>query len=134
MKSQLASGAQVWGGVLLAVTAIALTIRALTPDYASVRVGRADAGYLESGDCRKCHETNYASWHATFHRTMTQEAIRETILGDFERDNTITYQGVRAEMVRENGRLLDEADRVRMARSNNSKSCAPSVPGESSSI
>ena len=27
----------------------------------------------------------------------------ETILGDFEHDNTITYQGVRAEMVRENG-------------------------------
>ena len=28
----------------------------------------------------------------------------ESVLGDFDRDNTITYQGVRAEMVRENGR------------------------------
>ena len=34
---------------------------------------------------------------------MTQEANPQSILGDFERDNTITYQGVRAEMVRENG-------------------------------
>ena len=68
-----------------------------------MRAGRADAGYLESGDCRKCHETNYTSWHATFHRTMTQEAGPESILGDFERENTLTYQGVRSEMTRENG-------------------------------
>ena len=39
MKFRLAAGALTWGGVLLALTAIALTIRALTPDYASVRVG-----------------------------------------------------------------------------------------------
>ena len=90
--------------ILLALTGIALTIRALTPDYASVRAGRADAGYLESGDCRKCHEWNYATWHATFHRTMTREADAETILGDFEHDNTLTYQGIRAEMVREGNR------------------------------
>ena len=95
---------RILGGVLLAVTAIALTIRALTPDYAGVRIGRADAGYLESGDCRKCHESNYTTWHSTFHRTMTREADIQTVLGDFEHDNTLTYQGIRAEMVREGGR------------------------------
>ncbi len=92
-----------WAITLLALGAIAIAIRATAPAYATVRAGRADAGYLESGDCRKCHETNYASWHATFHRTMTQEAGPESIVGDFERDNTITYQGVRSEMTRENG-------------------------------
>jgi predicted CXXCH cytochrome family protein len=92
-----------WAITLLALGGIAAAIRAVAPAYATVRAGRADAGYLESGDCRKCHETNYASWHATFHRTMTQEAGPESILGDFERDNTITYQGVRTDMVRENG-------------------------------
>ena len=92
-----------WAITLLALGAIAVVIRAVAPAYATVRAGRADAGYLESGDCRKCHETNYASWHATFHRTMTQEAGPESIVGDFERDNTITYQGVRSEMTRENG-------------------------------
>ncbi len=92
-----------WAITLLALGAVAVAIRAVAPDYATVRAGRADAGYLESGDCRKCHETNYTSWHATFHRTMTQEAGPESILGDFERENTITYQGVRTEMVRENG-------------------------------
>ena len=92
-----------WGITLLALGAVAVAIRAVAPGYATVRAGRADAGYLESGDCRKCHETNYTSWHATFHRTMTQEAGPESILGDFERENTITYQGVRSEMTREKG-------------------------------
>jgi predicted CXXCH cytochrome family protein len=81
-----------------------LTLRALTPDYAGIRAGRADAGYLESASCRKCHEREYATWRATFHRTMTQEAGAETVLGDFERENTLGYQGVRAEMLREGGR------------------------------
>src|SRR5213080_3161717 len=100
---RFASGVTTCGFTLLAVALIAATIRVATPDYAGVRAGRVDAGYLESNDCRKCHEGNYASWHATFHRTMTQEANPKSVLGDFDRDNTITYQGVRAEMVRENG-------------------------------
>src|SRR4029077_11687439 len=82
---------------------VAAAVHVTTPDYAGIRAGRFDAGYLESNDCRKCHEGNYATWHATFHRTMTQEANPQSILGDFDRDNTITYQGVRAEMARENG-------------------------------
>ena len=92
------------GGSVCAVAAVALTIRALTPNYAGVRIGRADAGYLESGDCRKCHEWNYTTWHATFHRTMTREAEPQTVLGDFDDNNAITYQGIRAEMVREGSR------------------------------
>ena len=49
-------------------------------------------------------KTNYSTWHATFHRTMTQEADEKSVLGDFELHNTIIYQGVRTEMIRENGR------------------------------
>jgi predicted CXXCH cytochrome family protein len=90
------------GMTLFVFVAIAVIIRALTPSYSVVRLGHADAGYLESGDCRKCHEWNYATWHDTFHRTMTREAEPENVLGDFELNNTITYQGIRAEMVHEN--------------------------------
>lgn len=32
------------------------------------------SGYVTSDTCRSCHPGNYASWHASFHRTMTQEA------------------------------------------------------------
>jgi hypothetical protein len=84
-----------------AIVLVAGTIYLAAPDYANVRAGRIDAGYLESSACKKCHEENYATWHATFHRTMTQEANRKSVLGDFDRDNTITYEGVRAEMFRQ---------------------------------
>jgi hypothetical protein len=95
---------KVLGIVVLVTGMILLAVRALTPQYAGVRAGRMDAGYLPSGDCRKCHESNYNTWHATFHRTMTRDAESETVLGDFEHDNTLTYQGIRAEMVREGDR------------------------------
>src|ERR1044072_157881 len=87
------------GCTLFAVALVAATIQMTAPDYARIRAGRMDEGYLESNNCRKCHEANYATWHAPFHRTMTQEANSKSILGDFDRDNTMTYQGVRAEMV-----------------------------------
>lgn len=93
-----------WALTVIALGSLTVVIRALAPEYEKVRAGRTDAGYLESGDCRKCHATNYASWHATFHRTMTQEAGPQSVAGDFERNNTITYQGIRTDMVRENGR------------------------------
>ncbi|HEY2712137.1 MAG TPA: cytochrome c3 family protein [Chthoniobacterales bacterium] len=86
-----------------AIAGIGLLIHFLTPDYAAVNRGRMDAGYLLSGDCRKCHAQNYDTWYQTFHRTMTRDANAKTILGDFEKNNTVTYQGVRAEMVREDG-------------------------------
>lgn len=94
----------VWAAALISLAVIAAAIRAVAPRYSQVRAGREDAGYLESGDCRKCHTDNYASWHKTFHRTMTREATPQSVLGDFERDNSFTYQGVRADMVQEDGR------------------------------
>ena len=35
---------------------------------------------------------------------LTQKAESKAILGDFNRNNTVTYQGIRAEMVQEDGR------------------------------
>lgn len=90
--------------VALVLAVIAGSVWALRPDYAGVRAGREDAGYLPSGDCRKCHEPAYASWRATFHRTMTREATPEDVKGDFERENVLEYQGVTARMTRESGR------------------------------
>src|SRR5215813_5697622 len=70
------------GFALLAIALVAATIHVTMPDYAGVRAGRIDAGYLESNNCRKCHEGNYASGHATFHRTMTQDANPESVRED----------------------------------------------------
>ena len=38
--------------------------------------------YVSADTCRSCHPGNYASWHASYHRTMTQVANPETILAD----------------------------------------------------
>lgn len=39
--------------------------------------------FRTSQSCQKCHPDQYRSWHATYHRTMTQEATDEAIRGDF---------------------------------------------------
>ena len=41
-------------------------------------------GLVTSDSCRSCHPGNYASWHASFHRTMTQVAKPENILASLD--------------------------------------------------
>ena len=40
------------------------------------------AGYVTSNTCRSCHPGNYASWHSSYHRTMTQVATPSALLAD----------------------------------------------------
>lgn len=42
------------------------------------------AGYVSSNACRACHPGNYASWHASFHRTMTQVATPQSLPPDMD--------------------------------------------------
>ncbi|MCB9885748.1 MAG: hypothetical protein H6838_09660 [Planctomycetes bacterium] len=41
--------------------------------------------YVGSSTCRSCHPAEHASWHDSFHRTMTQVANRDTVLARFDR-------------------------------------------------
>src|SRR5207244_12132114 len=43
------------------------------------------AGYVTSNTCRSCHSGNYASWHASFHRTMTQVATPASLPTNMDR-------------------------------------------------
>src|SRR5437879_5683162 len=45
-------------------------------------VASEQPGYVTSNSCRACHPGNYASWHASFHRTMTQVASSSTVLAN----------------------------------------------------
>jgi Cytochrome c554 and c-prime len=36
-------------------------------------------GYVSSQTCQACHPSQYASWHRSYHRTMTQIATPETV-------------------------------------------------------
>src|SRR5712691_2120626 len=45
----------------------------------------AEDGYASSQACRACHPSEDASWHASYHRTMTQVAAPGTVAADFDR-------------------------------------------------
>ncbi|MFI5309431.1 MAG: cytochrome c3 family protein, partial [Polyangiales bacterium] len=60
------------------------------------------ARYTGSASCLPCHPGNTASWHRTFHRTMTQRATEDSVLGDFEHGE-LDYMGVHALMRRDAG-------------------------------
>ena len=55
-----------------------------------------DQGYVSSDTCRACHPSQYASWHRSYHRTMTQVANPEAIQAPLE-SNTIVGGGRRLE-------------------------------------
>jgi cytochrome c552/cytochrome c554/c'-like protein len=40
--------------------------------------------YVSSRTCRACHPSQYASWHASYHRTMTQVATPESAAASFD--------------------------------------------------
>ena len=41
-------------------------------------------GFVSSESCRECHKQEHSSWHDSFHRTMTQVATPETVVGSFD--------------------------------------------------
>lgn len=49
-------------------------------------------GYIGSESCRECHQGQHESWHASYHRTMTQAAHPSTSIGDFK-NVTLRVQG-----------------------------------------
>jgi Cytochrome c554 and c-prime len=83
-----------FGAVGLGMAAAAL---AAGQGVVRVREARADAqisvnrprevradGFESSQACRACHPSQYASWHASYHRTMTQIATPETVAPSFD--------------------------------------------------
>ena len=53
-------------------------LRASLPDPVT------DGGFVSSATCKACHPGEYHSWHGSFHRTMTQPATPEIVLGNFD--------------------------------------------------
>ena len=44
----------------------------------------AGDGYVSSQTCQACHPSQYASWHRSYHRTMTQIATPESVVARFD--------------------------------------------------
>jgi predicted CXXCH cytochrome family protein len=73
-----AVGQAAWSSRLQARVRADAALQARLPE--SSRPG----GYLGSTYCRACHPSQYASWHRSYHRTMTQVATGESIQGRFD--------------------------------------------------
>lgn len=71
-------------------------------------IAQAADGFVGSSVCRECHETQFHSWYHSYHRTMTQVASEESVLGDFQ-NRTVTASGVSFELTKKDGRHWIEA-------------------------
>jgi hypothetical protein len=48
-------------------------------------------GYVGSDSCLECHPDNHATWHASYHRTMTQVASPDIVLGNFQNVRVVAH-------------------------------------------
>jgi hypothetical protein len=58
--------------------------RSLGQIESAVPATEPEGGYVSSRECQACHPDQYRSWHASYHRTMTQLATPEAVLGNFD--------------------------------------------------
>jgi len=60
---------------------------------------REDHLFAGSTSCRACHVREYATWHQSFHRTMTQVATADTVIAPFD-SRTLTRYGQESKVER----------------------------------
>ena len=66
---------------LWAVVGLALTLQPPpeSPAVMNRPLAERGDGFVSSASCRSCHPGEHGSWHASFHRTMTQVATPDTV-------------------------------------------------------
>jgi hypothetical protein len=98
-----------FAATVVAVLAAAATHRvpAALPQPDDLPLHSPEAGDATSTACRSCHPDEYASWHASYHRTMTQVASPHAVLGDF-RDARVEFGGERYRLFERDGNYFAE--------------------------
>ncbi|MDB4474800.1 cytochrome c3 family protein, partial [Opitutaceae bacterium] len=95
----------VWGSVVTAVgMAHLVQDDSVGPDNRPVAV--LDQDFVSSETCRSCHPSNYDSWHASYHRTMTQVASPTTAATDLD--------GFTQELAGKVYRIFEDGDRYKV--------------------
>jgi hypothetical protein len=70
----------------------------------------ADGGYASSDGCRQCHPSQFASWRASYHRTMTQRATPDTVVTTFDHVQVTQVPGRPMNLERRGDELWAELD------------------------
>ena len=78
-------------------------------------------GYITSENCRDCHEDHYDSWHASFHRTMTQVPSDDNVLADFD-NHEILRAGHRFRFYRNDGDFFMDVQPLNNGNANDANS------------
>ena len=79
----LYAAAALGAGPLCVLLVIAVAFDPVAHEADQAWVHRQD-GYAGSSTCRSCHPDQHASWHRTYHRTMTQLPSHQTVQGAFD--------------------------------------------------
>jgi formate-dependent nitrite reductase cytochrome c552 subunit len=102
---------------LLSVAAVVLGVGIASRDAAPPEshvtnrpVQQREDGFVSSDACRACHPSQYASWHASYHRTMTQVATPETAIPDFDGQTVSAVHGRPMVLRERDGALWAEFD------------------------
>ncbi|MBI2805537.1 MAG: C cytochrome precursor [Planctomycetes bacterium] len=105
--------AALWLGVSILIVAAAFlwTGPAVTREaFATNRpIQRPTGNYVGSGACRNCHPHNHSTWHDSYHRTMTQVASDESVIGDFN-NVELTGKDLHVRLFRQGKQFLAELD------------------------
>ena len=62
----------------------------------------ARSGYVNSETCLSCHPDQHDSWKKSYHRTMTQTAVGDHVLGDFS-DHQVVSDGLLYQVYKKDG-------------------------------
>ena len=68
-------------------------------------IAAPEANYVTSNSCRACHPGNYASWHTSFHRSMTQVATPATLIPEAE-NVELSFAGRQYRLTQRAGKIV----------------------------
>lgn len=93
--------------ILVALAALAALAYARVDRELATPFNVATATYQTSQTCKGCHPDNHETWYRTFHRTMTQNATPESVVGDFD-NRELTFEGVTSRFFRSGDQFFIE--------------------------
>ncbi|MDB6169914.1 MAG: c-type cytochrome precursor [Verrucomicrobia bacterium] len=115
---RLGAIALAWAVTMTSVALVSASWQDEPPKNRPVKVPADD--YVSSDSCRACHPGNYASWHVSFHRTMTQVAVAANFATEMD-GLTLTYDAIDYRAVRKGGAYFVQSKPAGSAESSFSK-------------
>ena len=111
---RVALGSAVAAGALIAAAA-AHRLPPSPPQPSELPLREPAPGDTSSIACQSCHPEQYATWHASYHRTMSQIASARAVLGDFG-DARVSWGGNHYRLFERDGQYFGEIASVRDGR------------------